>query len=411
VILSIEGDNTTSHADLLGTGMNTLGNWTDGVTYPVIEDNTMPGLFGLNFWPTIFLIRPNGNMILANDYLFQNIFDPSQDWVYDLAYRGENDVLVNTTQSDRIVCGSTAFTGSTQIKNLGTDTLKSATVDMLINGEVAQSKNWTGTLTEFKAVNVSFTPMNLSESAEITFVASLPNGQEDLYPSDNSDGLLINFPVATTALEFSITTDFWPEEISWELQDAAGNVLYSNEDVGPLSCDQTYTQTFELTSQGCHKLVLSDVYGDGLLNGSINPQSHDCTTPNGQASIAMGAVSLTSNGVVLYDNISYGNGIQVPFEFEMSSGVQPIANLESIEIYPNPAQAFVDVELNLSENTDLIIDVLDITGKSLIHQPSRTFIAGTQTERIDVAALVNGTYFVRLTDKNNVSTLKFTVIN
>jgi thiol-disulfide isomerase/thioredoxin len=411
MVFSIEGDAATSHADLLGTGGNTQGNWVEGISFPIIEDTSIPGLFGLTYWPTIYVIRPNGNMVLANDYCWLNLLDPSQDWVYNLAFRGPNDVLANTTQTDRVICGNTIYTGGVQLKNMGTSPLTSATVEMLFNGVVAQTKNWTGNLAEFKSANVFFTPTTLSEYTEITFVASLPNGEVDAYTFDNTDGVTYDFPVATTTLEFSITTDFWPEEIGWQLQDPSGNVLYSDADFGTLECDQTYNQTFELATDGCHKLVLTDDYGDGLLNGPVNPGSHSCGTPNGQQSIAMGAIALVSNGTVLFDNISYGSGIQVPFKYEESSAVNPIANLESVEIYPNPAQTFVELELNLSQNTDITLEVLDVNGKTLLHRTSRTFVAGNHIEHIDVANFVNGTYFVRLTEKNNVNTLKFTVVN
>jgi hypothetical protein len=411
VVFSIEGDNTTSHADLLGTGGNTQGNWVEGITFPIVEDNSIPTTFGLAYWPTIYMIRPSGNMILINDYCWQNLLDPSQDWVYNLAKRGANDALANTTQTNRILCGNNLYTGSVQIKNMGTDTLQSAVVDMLFNGEIVQTKNWTGNVLEFKTANVFFTAATLSEDTEIRFNVSMPNGQEDLYTFDNTDAINYSFPVATTTLEFSITTDFWPEEVSWQLQDGSGNVLYSDEEFGTLLCDHTYNQTFELSTDGCYKLVLSDTYGDGLLNGPINPGSHSCNTTNGQANMAMGAISLTSDGVVLYDNISYGTGVQAPFAFDESSAVNPIPSVESMKLYPNPAYSVVDLELNLSQNTDIRMEIVDVTGKTVYQNGVKSYIAGSQVEQIDVTNFANGTYFVRLTQNNNVNTLKFTVLN
>lgn len=412
VILSIEGDASTSHADLLGTGNNTQGNWVDGVTYPVIENTQVPGLFSLSYWPTIYLIRPSGAVFLANDYLFANVLAPERDWIYEIVTRGENDVQISTTQTDRVNCGNVLFTGSARVKNMGTANLTSATVHMLLNGEIAQTREWTGNLTEFRTANVFFSPVTLSETTEITYVALSPNGTDDGFPDDNFRSVNYNFPVATTSVEFSITTDFWPEEISWRLLDAAGTQLYSNADVGPLECDQTYTQTFELSTDGCHRLVLADSYGDGLLNGPINPGSHNCMTPNGLASIAMGAVSLVSDGVVLFDNISYGSGIQVPFKYsETSSTVQPIDKLESVQVFPNPARELVNLEFTLTQPSDLIIEILDVTGKSMMRRAAMTYPAGTHIEHIDVARFANGTYFVRMTERNKVNTLKFTVIN
>ncbi len=409
MIMSIEGDNTTSHADLLGTGTNTQGNWVAGTTFPIIEDSSIPGLFNLTYWPTIYMIRPSGNMILINDYVWQNILEPQQDWVYSLATRGNDDVLAHTTLTDKVFCSPTFFTGSTQIKNMGRDTVKNVIVDMMFNGNVVQSKTWTGNLTEFKSANVAFSSTNVSETTTISFVARMPNGVDDTYPSDNQDDVFYNFPVASTAMDFSITTDFWPEEVGWQLVDPNGNVLYSNADLGTLSCNTSYQQTFVLSEQGCHRLVLTDVYGDGLLNGPINPGSHNC--PNSQDSIALGAISLSSNGVVFYDNISYGTGITVPFKYDESAAVKPIDNLEYVKAYPNPATDFVDLDLNLNANTDLALDVLDINGKQLMQRMEKNYSAGQHVEHLDVSNLANGTYFIRLTQKDKVNTIKFTIVN
>ena len=125
----------------------------------------------------------------------------------------------------------------------------------------------------------------------------------------------------------------------------------------------------------------------------------------------MGALELSSNGVVLYDNISYGNGVSVPFRFEMSSAVQPIAALESIAVFPNPANQYVDLQLNLSAATEMAIEVLDVTGKLLVQRASRSYPAGEHNEQFDVANFANGTYFVRMTEKHHVNTVKFTVIH
>ncbi len=187
VIFSIEGDATTSHADLLGTGTNTQGDWVTDVPYFIVEDNSIPDLFNLAYWPTMYIIRPSGSMLLANDYFFNNVFDPTFDYVYDAAFRGENDASVRGNYSTRYFCGSYqqgSFVAS--IKNMGTDTLTSAHVELLVNGEVVRTKDWTGSLTEFKSANVSLTGLTINESSELALVVTLPNNADDLAPQDNN---------------------------------------------------------------------------------------------------------------------------------------------------------------------------------------------------------------------------------
>jgi hypothetical protein len=95
----------------------------------------------------------------------------------------------------------------------------------------------------------------------------------------------------------------------------------------------------------------------------------------------------------------------------LPSAVKEIGSIESFSILPNPAQDYLNIEFSLSEPTEMALEVLDVTGKSLIRQSARTFQSGENTERIDVSSFVNGTYFIRLTEMNNVNTLKFTVVN
>jgi thiol-disulfide isomerase/thioredoxin len=90
--------------------------------------------------------------------------------------------------------------------------------------------------------------------------------------------------------------------------------------------------------------------------------------------------------------------------------VKDIPTVESVTVYPNPATEFIDLDMNFSATTNVVLQVLDVTGKVIIARDVRTFVAGQHHEQFDVSGLANGTYFVKLTEKNRVNTLKFTVI-
>ncbi len=408
VIFSIEGDATTSHADLLGTGTNTLGDWVTGAEYYIVEDNTVPSTFNLAYWPTMYIIRPSGSMLLANDYFFNNVFDPSFDYVYDVAFREANDASVTSNYTTRFFCGEYqqgSFIAS--VKNMGTDTLTSATVELLINGEVKRTKNWTGSLTEFKSANVSLTGLSIAESSTIELFVSLPNNNDDLAPQDNNYSWDVIEPAAHETAKLTITTDFWPEEISWIVSDPLGNEVASSDDLGTLTCDQTYVQEFPYTEGGCYTLSITDGYGDGLLNGSVNPGSHSCTTPNGQASIAMGAISIELDGQVLYDNIAYGTGITIPFEFSIETAVKDITDIKGSNLYPNPTSDNLYLELTSEKSTQISMTIIDMMGRTVLERGIETLLPGQNNLDINVAFLVQGTYFLRLRQEDAVRTLKF----
>lgn len=74
-VIFYEADASTNQADLEGTGTNTLGNWIDGVTYPIINESPLQ-LSGSIFWPqgfpTISVIRP-GDREITDDVWNQNL--------------------------------------------------------------------------------------------------------------------------------------------------------------------------------------------------------------------------------------------------------------------------------------------------------------------------------------------------
>jgi thiol-disulfide isomerase/thioredoxin len=408
VVFSIEGDATTSHEDLLGTGTNTQGDWVTGVPYFIVEDNTVPAKFNLTYWPTMYIIRPSGAMLLGNDYFFANVFDPSFDYVYDVAFRGQNDAAVSATYTTRYFCGEYQQ-GSfiARLQNMGQDTLTSAKVELLVNGEVVRTRDWTGTITEFKSANVSLTGLTIEESSALEFVVTLPNNADDLSPQDNNYGWDVVQNSAKQTASITITTDFWPEEISWEVTDPDGNVVATSATLGTLSCDETYTQEFEYSIDGCYEFVISDSFGDGMLNGAVNPGSHSCGTPNGQASNAMGAISIALDGNVIYDNISYGTGVAVPFDFTLETAVKEVTSISGTKLYPNPAVDEVNINVNADQNTEINLSVIDITGRTVANIGKQTLVQGQNQLTINVADFVSGTYFVRMTEDKAVNTIKF----
>jgi thiol-disulfide isomerase/thioredoxin len=408
VVFSIEGDATTSHEDLLGTGSNTQGDWVTDVPYFIVEDESVPGLFNLTYWPTMYVIRPSGNMLLANDYFFFNVYDPSFDYVYDVAFRGDNDAAVRGNYTTRYFCGSYqqgSFVAN--LKNMGTDTLTSAHIELLVNGEVKRTKDWTGSLTEFKSANVTLTGLTIEETSELALVVTLPNNAEDLAVQDNVYGWDVVQPTATQTASITITTDLWPDEIEWWVSDPQGTVIVSSTDLGTLDCNTTYTQEFPYTEDGCYEFRITDGFGDGLLNGSVNPGAHNCTGANQGSGTASGAISIELDGVVIFENIDYGTGTNVPFDFTLETAVEDITNITGTKLYPNPATDEVNVELYAETVSDINVSVMDIMGRVVSDLGTKTLVQGQNQLAVNVATLANGTYFIRMTEAKAVKTLKF----
>lgn len=82
-------------------------------------------------------------------------------------------------------------------------------------------------------------------------------------------------------LAFSIYTDLYPQETTWNIVDSDGNIVLSG---GPYNEPNTLYTTEACVPLGCYTLQLMDSFGDGL---------------DGSSSSGIGVYSISMNGVVL----------------------------------------------------------------------------------------------------------------
>ena len=74
-------------------------------------------------------------------------------------------------------------------------------------------------------------------------------------------------PSGQMEFEFTIRTDDWGEETSWEVVSSTGKTLVSGSNY---ESDKTYRK-ITCIPDGCYTLTIFDEYGDGLSDGGRNP--------------------------------------------------------------------------------------------------------------------------------------------
>jgi thiol-disulfide isomerase/thioredoxin len=76
IVLFFEGDPSTTLDQLNGIGTGTLGDWTEGVSYPIIDDATISSLYQIGYIPTIYTIcsdktvSESGQLSVVSHYNF-----------------------------------------------------------------------------------------------------------------------------------------------------------------------------------------------------------------------------------------------------------------------------------------------------------------------------------------------------
>lgn len=94
---------------------------------------------------------------------------------------------------------------------------------------------------------------------------------------------------------------------------------------------------------------------------------------------------------------------------DYSRGITVSGNPSKVNISPNPASEYIQLELNILEDDYYSINAIDNLGKVSILEEKRYFRSGSHNLKIDVDILNNGVYILSLSNKNVIFTEKFII--
>ncbi|MGV3631386.1 MAG: T9SS type A sorting domain-containing protein [Bacteroidota bacterium] len=368
IVIYIEGDGTTTNADLHGTGGNTQGNWVTGVEHPIIDPpaatiNSFNDDYAIGYFPTIYKICPNriieeiGQQTAA--VLYASVADcpaPASNPadVSALAYKGNASI-----------CGPATYVPSVQIQNYGLDPLTDATVEITLDGNVVSTGTYSGSLATYDVAVVSCTPIADFSGGDLVVTVTTNNDAD----ATNGD---LNFSVLGAAetssrILLTMTTDGYASEVSWNIKNSTNSVVPGTIDP-TLANNTTYNMEYNL-GLGCYTFNITDSYGDGLL--------------------APGVVNVRDeNNVVLLNNEDYGTGTSIPFKVISVSTVAPS----------------VTSTATITNNTITVCQGTSVTLTSSSNN-GNSWSSGQTTKSITVTAA--GTYSVTV---NGVTSTAITVV-
>jgi hypothetical protein len=256
----------------------------EDVTFELLPDSTYTHTFGTTV-----------DMSIIGDYDFtiftslegdQAIFNDTLRVVRSHLPRFDVAVI-NIEGLDQLNCGDELLAG-VLITNLGTETLTSLTIEMVLNGNVISTFEWTGELLpgESETIGITITDM-VNGANEVTINASMPNGEIDEMADNNSFSRPFDAITEGVAIFLQLNTDDYPSETTWELSSEEGDILYSG---GPYDQESSLIiEEFCLDEEACFIFTIFDVFGDGIC----------CEYGDGNYSIVdeNGAPLLVSDGV------------------------------------------------------------------------------------------------------------------
>jgi len=272
-----------------------------------------------------------------------------------------------------------------KIKNQGADLLTSAIIEYGFDNCVVNTYNWNGSLSfgeselvELPAIDWCSVEENIPFYARIT----LPNGSEDNHSVNDMLYSEYEF-VAIYPEVFAIwfNTNNVPNESSYELTDNDGNLIFSRNG---MSANTLYKDTIVL-SPGCYKFQILDTGGN-----QFNNEDGLSWWANNDGS-GYARLKSVPGGFFKYYQADFGTELTDYFRVEeWNAGLLDETGDPVVEIYPNPANNYLNIDLEFSTASNIEILITDFTGKKIKTINEENFMEGIVL--IDVNNLARGIY-------------------
>jgi len=278
--------------DDIQTGNVTLGNWIEGIPYPIINDDNLGALFQISFFPTLYAICPDRTVTLLNpdeSPKLQEIVDvvttcgiatDDENILKTQVYTGQTNYLCSPVQPSFIV------------QNYGTNAITKATFLLSINGDTVETYNWAGNLENtYDFEKITFKAFEIADFNNIELTIKEVNGSENTDSINYTYIQAVNKAFATLneSIKITIITDDYGDETYWAIKNNAEEIVIEggNEKVGlynfgtgyPLehesayASNETIVKSFMLPNDGCYQVFITDAFGDGFCcaagNGSF----------------------------------------------------------------------------------------------------------------------------------------------
>lgn len=392
-------------------GTTLAADWAVGDTYTITEtfDLSALNIYNYDELEVVAFIQNDDDK-----FVYQAVEDTEIEITTDFA---NNAGISSVTSLPENVCRTEQEVSPVfNLQNNGSAELTSATITYNVNDGPDQTYDWTGSLVTLDNESVtlpaiSFVPIADDNTVNIT--VSAPNGEVDEVMTDNIILGQMTSLVAYDELTIEILTDNYGDEVYWEIRNSAGDIAIfgGNPNVGLTNINTgtyppnphpdmygnntLYTESLVLDASECYTFHITDYYGDGM-SLSATPAYYRVTSTEGVLVVNGGNESFPES---LHD-----------FQGDMSVGVEDVIAVNSINIFPNPAQDLATIDFKLIDRVDVAaISVANAIGQQIYMQDLGTLTVGSHTQQLDLATLPNGLYLVQIELDNEVITRKITV--
>ncbi len=373
-VMAIEADGQTNEACLYGpNGCNntTFGDWTEGVPYPIVDDNLINGLYDIAYFPTIYIIYPNRMVRELGQQSYDGILEARKE--IPMLKEGINPEVILFRGKNGATCNPLWPSAPYfLVSNMGEEVITSCEVNIYENGELIYSEEITESIEPFEPITeIQISPSLTSDDVLFELKVENINGDPNLSYTSTSE---INF-ATNNAIYVSVQTDNSSEADlnRYEIVDPSGNVIHS---VGLDENNTSIERVHFLTESGCYFFKVYDQSGDGI-NGEVRVTDGD------------GKLIYLNNGAFSED--------ESDFNVATVSSVSSNLDASAISISPNPISEYLQIDINSDNGNQLDVCVLNVYGQLIAHE----IIQNKSTIGFDSSDWSQGVYFVFVQDENS----------
>jgi hypothetical protein len=293
-----------------------------------------------------------------------------------------------------IACGNFDVTPTITVRNAGSTTLTSLTINWDIDNGSSTTINWTGSLAQNATENIVLSPITVTTGSHVFNVSSSnPNGGTD--ENTTNDSSANNFSLTdefnTTQVHLELLTDDFSNETTWEFRDSNGTVLNSGGPYdGTTQDNTTFQESFNVSLGECYTFEIFDSEGDGICCGFGN-----------------GSYSLKADGdvVILNSTGQFGASEVTELRVDSALGINDESLERNITIFPNPTSGAIQIKIK-EWISDFKYEIYNTLGQVVRLNKLQN------NEIIDLGNLSNDIYFIKITEiDTNRSIVKKIVLN
>jgi len=268
-VFYLESDDTTTNADLYGTGAATTGDWVSITNFPIIDNaSNIFDSYSNTYYPTIYTVCPDGVLNGNTGEMEYTLVESGQNTFEGHVAAAFMDCANSITGAAPVIsyngetssCGGSEWMASTLVSNLGSEDITAMTFSVSLNGVAQPGITWEGVLSNGGNETVDLGSYNEVGTFDYSLIAVNGAAWNAEYATT-----IVGSVESSTIIQVRITTDNWPEETSWTIETSDGSFI-DGIAAGSLgnATDTEFTWDVALDLNECYVFTIYDSYGDGL---------------------------------------------------------------------------------------------------------------------------------------------------